>query len=167
MIGIVIVSHSATLAAGVHELVEQMVQGQVPIATAGGSDNPDNPIGTDPMQVMTAIESVYNDDGVVVLMDMGSALMSAETALEFLLPEQQANIYLCEAPLVEGTMAAAVQAMGTTDVQRVLAEARGALTAKRDQLSPFLDLSEETPATDDIHPLETDQTLALTIPNRK
>jgi len=140
MIGIVIVSHSATLAAGVHELVEQMVQGQVPIATAGGSDNPDNPIGTDPMQVMTAIESVYNDDGVVVLMDMGSALMSAETALEFLLPEQQANIYLCEAPLVEGTMAAAVQAMGTTDVQRVLAEARGALTAKRDQLSPFLDL---------------------------
>ena len=73
MVGIVIVSHSASLAEGVRELADQMVQGQVPLATAGGIDDPDQPIGTDPMKVLAAIESVYGDDGVLVLMDLGSA----------------------------------------------------------------------------------------------
>ncbi|MEL6270105.1 MAG: dihydroxyacetone kinase phosphoryl donor subunit DhaM, partial [Chloroflexota bacterium] len=84
MIGLVVVSHSAKLAEGVRELAQQMTQHSVPIAAAGGIDDPENPIGTDPMQVMAAIESVYSDDGVVVLMDLGSAIMSAEMAMEFL-----------------------------------------------------------------------------------
>jgi len=134
MVSLVIVSHSAQLAAGVRELAQQMVQGQVAIAAAGGIDDPENPIGTDPMQVLEAINSVYDPDGVVVLMDLGSALLSAEMAIEFLEPEQQQHIYLCPAPLVEGTVSAAVQASVGADVQQVMAEAQGALATKREQL---------------------------------
>jgi hypothetical protein len=83
MIGIVIVSHSPQLAAGVRELALQMVHEHVPIALAAGIDDPADPIGTDPLRVAAAIQSVYSADGVLVLMDLGSALLSAETAFEF------------------------------------------------------------------------------------
>ena len=134
MVGLVIVSHSARLAEGVRELAEQMTQGRVPLAIAGGIDDPDNPIGTDAMKVMEAIDAVYSDDGVVVLMDLGSALLSAETALDFLPDEQRAHVFLSKAPLVEGAMAAAVQAMVGAPVAMVLAEAESALAVKREQL---------------------------------
>ena len=134
MVGIVIVSHSARLAEGVRELAEQMVQGRASIAVAGGIDDPENPIGTDVVKVQAAIESVYSDDGVVVLMDLGSALLSAEMALEFLPPQQQANVRLSAAPLVEGTLAAAVQASVGGNVEQVLAEALGALAVKASHL---------------------------------
>ncbi len=140
MVSIVIVSHSAALAAGVQELAQQMVQGKVQIAIAGGIDDPESPIGTDPMKVLAAIESVYSEDGVVVLMDLGSALMSAETAVEFLPPEQQENVYLCPAPLVEGAMAAAVQASIGSSVEQVMAEAREALVAKIQQIAPEMEV---------------------------
>ena len=134
MVGIVFVSHSAQLAEGVRELVDQMVQGRVPLAVAGGIDDPDNPIGTDPMKVYEAIMSVYGDDGVVVLMDLGSALLSAEMALEFLDPAQKENVSLSAAPFVEGAMAAAVQASVGGSRHQVLAEAQGALAMKVDHL---------------------------------
>jgi len=134
VVGIVIVSHSKQLAAGVRELAAQMVSGDVALAVAAGIDDPDNPLGTDAMQVYQAIESVYSDDGVVVLMDLGSALLSAEMALEFLTEEQREKIYLCEAPLVEGAIAATISAAQLNSIEQVLAEARGALTAKAAQL---------------------------------
>ncbi len=135
MVGIVVVSHSASLAEGVRQLAEQMVQGQVPLATAGGMDDEEQPIGTNPMKVLAAIESVYSEDGVLVLMDLGSALLSAEMALEFLPEAQQANVKLCAAPLVEGTMAAAVQSMVGGSLAQVLIEAEGALAVKAEQLN--------------------------------
>ena len=134
MVGIVLVSHSARLAEGVRELVEQVAQGAVPLAVAGGIDDPDNPIGTDAMKVLAAIQSVYSADGVVVLMDLGSALLSAEMAVEFLPEEQQPHIHLCSAPFVEGAYAAVVQASTGAPVQSVVAEAIGALGAKIEQL---------------------------------
>ena len=134
MVGIVLVSHSARLAEGVRELVEQAAQGAVPLAVAGGIDDPDNPIGTDAMKVLEAIQSVYSDDGVVVLMDLGSALLSAEMAVEFLPEEQQPRIHLCAAPFVEGAYAAVVQASTGAPAQSVVAEAIGALAAKVAQL---------------------------------
>jgi phosphoenolpyruvate-protein phosphotransferase/dihydroxyacetone kinase phosphotransfer subunit len=147
MIGIVIVSHSANLAEGIRELVNQMTKGQVPLAIAGGIDSPENPIGTDALRVQAAIESVYSDDGVVVLMDLGSALLSTEMALEFLPEEQRAKIYLSEAPLVEGAVAAAVQAMVSSDVDQIMTEARGALAAKAAQLQDVVpDISLPTPS---------------------
>ena len=83
-VGIVIVSHSAKLASGVEELARQMTQVLVPIALAAGIDDPENPLGTDAMRIKAAIESVYSEAGVIVLMDLGSAVMNAEMALEFL-----------------------------------------------------------------------------------
>ena len=163
MVSIVIVSHSAKLAAGVHELAEQMVQGKVALAAAGGIDDPKNPIGTDPMKVMEAITSIYSDDGVLVLMDLGSALLSAEMAIEFLLPEQQANVRLCAAPLVEGTMAAAVQAMVGGSLDQVANEALGALKAKNEQLGLDEVVNTAVPTTLDS---SNASQIQLTIPNK-
>lgn len=134
MVSIVIVSHSAQLAQGVRELAEQMTQGRVRMAVAGGIDDPEHPIGTDPIRVMAAIEEVFDDDGVLVLMDLGSALMSAETALDLLDPGMASKVRLCAAPLVEGTMAAAVQASIGAGMDAVVAEAESALAAKAVQL---------------------------------
>ncbi len=136
MVSIVLVSHSAGLAEGLRQLIDQMVQGQVPIAAAGGIDDPENPIGTDAFKVQAAIESVYSPDGVVVLMDLGSAFLSAEMALEFLSPEQQEHVHLCPAPFVEGAMSAAVQASAGGDIQQVMGEARAAGSAKEAQFGP-------------------------------
>lgn len=151
VIGIVIVSHSKQLALGVRELAAQMVQGQVSIAVAAGIEDPENPLGTDPIQVYEAIASVFSDDGVLVLMDLGSALLSAEMAIEFLPEAQQQKVYLCEAPLVEGAIAAVVAAAAGRDIHQVMAEARGALLAKATQLglvsSP---LSVITPTTTNV-----------------
>jgi multiphosphoryl transfer protein len=133
-VGIVIVSHSKQLALGVRELAAQMVQGKVSIAVAAGIEDPENPLGTDPIQVSEAIAAVFSNDGVLVLMDLGSALLSAEMALEFLSVEQREKVYLCEAPLVEGAIAAVVAAAAGCNIHQVMAEARGALTAKATQL---------------------------------
>lgn len=151
LIGIVIVSHSKQLALGVRELAAQMVQGQVPIAVAAGIEDPENPLGTDPIQVYEAIASVFSDDGVLVLMDLGSALLSAEMAIEFLPEAQQQKVYLCEAPLVEGAIAAVVAAAAGRDIHQVMAEARGALLAKATQLGVISrPLSTITPATTNV-----------------
>src|SRR5262245_22427427 len=130
MIGIVLVSHSAKAAEGACEIANQMVQGKVRLAAAGGVDDPEQPIGTSATKVLEAIETVYSEDGVLVLMDLGSALMSTETALDFLPEEQRAKVYLCSAPLIEGAVAAATQATVTTNIHQIMAEAQGALAAK-------------------------------------
>ncbi len=111
MVNLVIVSHSSRLGEGVGELARQMLMSDnCKIAIAAGIDDPQNPIGTDAVKVMEAIESVADADHVLVMMDMGSALLSAETALELLAPEIAAKVRLCAAPLVEGTLAATVSA---------------------------------------------------------
>jgi multiphosphoryl transfer protein len=130
MVGLVIVSHSARLAEGVAELVRGVGGDDIALATAGGLDLPGQPLGTDPMLVLAAIESVYSPDGVLVLMDLGSAVLSAEMALDMLPPEHRPNVVLCEAPLVEGAVAAAVQARLGSPLSQVLADARGGLGPK-------------------------------------
>lgn len=134
MVNLVVVSHSALLAQGVAELAQQMTQGGCQLAVAAGVDDVDHPIGTDAIKVMEAIESVYSPAGVLVLMDLGSALLSAETALELLDPEMARNVQLCAAPLVEGTLAAVVAASSGASLAEVRAEAMGALVAKAAQL---------------------------------
>lgn len=104
------------------------------IAIAAGIDDPENPIGTDPIKVMEAIESVADTDHVLVMMDIGSALLSAETALELLDPNIAAKVRLCAAPLVEGTLAATVSAAAGADIERVIRDAMNALDAKCEQL---------------------------------
>jgi phosphocarrier protein FPr len=78
MVGIVLVSHSRSLADGVAELARQMGGADVRLAPAGGLDDPPDAIGTDAMRVLSAIESVWSPEGVLVLMDLGSAVLSAD-----------------------------------------------------------------------------------------
>ena len=130
MVGLVIVSHSARLAEGVAELARGVGGADLALAATGGLDLPGQPLGTDALLVLRAIEAVYADDGVVVLMDLGSAVLSAELALDLLPAERRDHVVLCEAPLVEGAVAAAVQARLGSPLPQVLAEARGALAAK-------------------------------------
>jgi len=94
MIGLVIVSHSARLAEGVAELVRGLGGPEVPVAAAGGLDAPGSPLGTDAARVKAAIEEVYSGDGVLVLMDLGSALLSAELAVELLPEGRRARVLL-------------------------------------------------------------------------
>jgi len=135
MVNLVIVSHSAQLGQGVGELARQMLRGDsCKLAIAAGIDDPTNPIGTDPIKVMDAILSVADTDAILVLMDMGSALLSAETALDLLEPEVAARVHLCPAPLVEGALAATVSAASGASIDKVIEDAQSALQAKRVQL---------------------------------
>lgn len=173
MIGLVIVTHSARLAEGVIELVEQMVQGGVALAAAGGTDIPDAPIGTDPAKVAAAIESVFgrgNVSDVLVLMDLGSAIMSAEAALDFLPADLRTHVHLCEAPLVEGALAAAVRARIGGSLAQVYADARNALQAKDEQLAtwqhmlPDSEIPVEEPASQPGDAASAE--LTIIVPNR-
>ena len=123
MVGFVIVSHSETLAKGVVELTKMMAD-DVPIRAAGGLD--DGSFGTSFEKISNAIEEVYSDDGVIVLMDMGSAVMTTEMVLE-LMPERK--IVMADCPLVEGAVAATVSAM----VGRRLDEIMNELSDVREQ----------------------------------
>ncbi len=80
------------------------------LAVAGGLDQPGDPLGTDAVRVVRAIEEAWSEDGVLVLMDLGSAVLSAEMALDLLPEERRGRVLLSEAPLVEGAVAAAVAA---------------------------------------------------------
>ena len=130
MVGIVIVSHSARLADGVVELAREMAGPDVAIVAAGGLDLPDRPLGTDAALIARAIEAAWADDGVLVLMDLGSAVLSAEMAAEMMPDERRSSLVLCEAPLVEGAVAAAVAARLGDPLDQVAAEARGGLAGK-------------------------------------
>ena len=140
MVGLVLVCHSAKLAEGVAEVAAQMGAASLRIGLAGGLDQPGNPLGTDAVRVARAIEDVWSEDGVLVLMDLGSAVLSAEMALDLLPEERRGRVLLTEAPLVEGAVAAAVAAGLGDPLEMVAEEARGALAAKAAHLT--------APATD-------------------
>lgn len=131
MIGIVVVSHSAPLARAALDLALEMVpEDPPPVALAAGAG--EGITGTDASRVAEAITEVAGDDGVLVLMDLGSAVMSAEMALEFVDPG--CEVRLSPAPLVEGLVTVVVSAAGGASLDEADREARGALAAKEDQL---------------------------------
>jgi phosphocarrier protein FPr len=135
VIGIVIVSHSAKLAEGVVELARNMGGVEVSIQAAGGMSMDEATLGTDPIRIMKAIEQAYSNDGVIVLMDLGSAILSSEMAMEMLPEEKRSKVFLCEAPIVEGAIAAAVQARIGGSIEQVISEARSALAPKSAHLN--------------------------------
>ena len=159
MVGLVIVTHSSTLAEGVAELARGM-GAEVPIELAGGIDAPEPALGTDTARVLEAIERADQGDGVLVLMDLGSAVLSAEMALDMLGPERRERVLLCEAPLVEGAVAAAVTAKLGASLEDVAAEARGSLVAKATHLGTG-DVAAPAAAA----PANGSRTLTLTVRN--
>jgi multiphosphoryl transfer protein len=134
MVGLVIVSHSRALAEGLVGLLRQVASPTLLVAIAAGIGEDRSEFGTDAVEIMDAIQSVYSEDGVLVLMDLGSAVLSANMALDLLPPEMTAKIRFCGAPLVEGAIAAAVQIGLTNDLDAICREANAALAPKREQL---------------------------------
>lgn len=116
MVGIVIVSHSEKIAEGVKEVAEQMVP-EVKIYSAGGTD--DGRIGTDAMKISAAIENAFDKDGVILLFDLGSSLMNAEMAIEFLDEDIKSKVEIIDAPLVEGTIVTAVYASMNKTIEEI------------------------------------------------
>lgn len=130
MISLVLVSHSRPLAQALLELLRQFAQCEVKIAIAAGAGPDHLDFGTDAAEIAQAIQSVYSPEGALVLMDMGSAVLSAEMALDFLPKEIRQRTLLCPAPLVEGAFIAAVQAGVGSDLETVAQEAQRALLPK-------------------------------------
>jgi PTS hybrid protein len=125
-VGLVFVSHSSRIAGGLVDLARQMAAA-TPMAAAGGTD--DDGIGTSFDKVGTAIQSVDTGRGVVVLCDLGSAILTAETARDFLDDEVADRVVIVDAPLVEGAVAAAVEAQGGGDLASVVAAARSSIAS--------------------------------------
>lgn len=138
MVGIVLVSHSKALAAALSDLVAQMVGPDFPVAVAAGVGDDFAELGTDAVHIAEVLRPFCNGDGAVVLMDLGSAVLSAQTALELLeaddVPDVAAKIRLVAAPLVEAAVAASVIAKAGAGLDEVVAEAMTALVPKLEQL---------------------------------
>jgi phosphocarrier protein FPr len=129
-VGLVAVSHSRALAEAAVALAREMAAPDQPIEVAAGTD--DGGFGTDAAAIAAAIGVADRGAGVVVLMDLGSAVLSAELARE--LVDDPEQVLLCPAPFVEGLVVAAVAAAGGADRAAVAAQAADALRAKTEQL---------------------------------
>ncbi len=128
MVGIVVVSHSWKIAEGVCDLAAQVAPSAEGIVAAGGMENGE--IGTDALRIMDAIRRADAGEGVVVLADLGSGVMSAEMALE-LLEDEAITVRLADAPVVEGAIAAAVEAACGSNMQSVIAAAEEARLVRK------------------------------------
>lgn len=122
-VGVVFVSHSDKIAEGLVELARQMAQ-NAPLAAAGGTD--DGRIGTSFDKVSAAIANVNQGIGVVVLCDLGSAILTAETALDFLDDSVRESVRIVDAPLVEGGVAASVASEVGSSLHAVVEAAESA-----------------------------------------
>ena len=126
-VGIVIVSHSAQLAEGVAELAGQMAQGKVTIAVAGGTA--EGRLGTSVEKILAALHQVDGPDGILVLLDLGSAVMATEMAVEaFAHDSPYFVVTISPAPLVEGAVIAAVEASVGNSLEEVAEAAVAAAT---------------------------------------
>lgn len=125
MVGLVIVSHSSRLAEGVVDLARMMAK-TAPIAPAGGLE--DGSFGTSFEKISAAVDQVYSDDGVLVLMDMGSAVMTAEMVMESM---EDRKIVLADCPVAEGAVTAAVGAEAGMTLEEILADLEQVGTLKK------------------------------------
>ena len=117
MVGLVIVTHSAALAHGAAETCRMMAK-DVRLAIAGGME--DGGFGTSYARIVAAIDAVYTEDGVVILMDAGSSILTVETILEEM-PERRLRMADC--PVVEGSVVAAIAPVCGANLDEVVQRA--------------------------------------------
>jgi PTS hybrid protein len=135
LVSLVLVSHSATLVEGLREMVAQVAGADVRVTTAGGTE--DGRLGTSAPRIANAIREAVGEgsgsraNGVLVLLDLGSAALSLEIALEELDEETRSIVRVSEAPLVEGAVIAAVQASTGASLDEVAAAAMTAATMSK------------------------------------
>ncbi len=157
MVGLVVVSHSRALAVAAAALAAEMVPDPPPVEIAAGLD--ETTFGTDAVAITEAVTAADRGDGVVVLMDLGSAVLSAELALELLGDDLRPRVTLCAAPLVEGLVAAVVAAAGGAGRAEVAAEATAGLAGKQSQLGV------PAAATPGVRSDEAGASVTVTVPN--
>ncbi len=117
-------------------MLDRLYAGKVPVAVAAGAGDDSGELGTDATAIMAAVAELDAPNGVLVLLDLGSAVLSAELALELLDDETRNRVALCAAPLVEGAVAAAAQCSIGASLAEVQAEAEQALSQKQQHLAP-------------------------------
>ena len=120
-VGIVLVSHSAQLAAGLRDLLAQIGSDSVPVQVAGGTE--DGRIGTSYDLVLKAVSAADHGTGVVIVPDLGSSVLTARTVLE---DHPRPDVLLVDAPFVEGALAAAITASTGADLTTVATAAQEA-----------------------------------------
>ncbi|WP_298281842.1 HPr family phosphocarrier protein [Acidocella sp.] len=128
--GLLLVSHSLALAQATEALVRQMTGARLPIALAAGAGPDKAELGTDSLAILEAGEALCACGQIVVLMDIGSAVLSAEMALDLAEEPLKSKLHLAAAPFVEGALAAGVAASAGLPVAAVLAEAAAGLRPK-------------------------------------
>lgn len=121
-VAIVIVSHSPLVAEGTAQMVRQMVGDEVPLAWCGG--DPDGGLGTSVEAISNAINEVWTEAGVAVLVDLGGAETNSEMAIEFMGAPRSDLTVICNAPIVEGAIMAATEASGGSSLGEVVATAQ-------------------------------------------
>ena len=122
---LILVSHSPEIASGLAEMAGQIAGPAVPIVAVGGAV--DGSLGTDGGRVLDALRAAANSAGAVVLVDLGSSVLSVRAALNELTPAELEHLSVADAPLVEGAVAAAVAAStgcGHAEAARAAEEAR-------------------------------------------
>ena len=119
MVNILIISHSLKIAEGTKELAEEMKQNDLKIEIVGGTA--DGKLGTDPDQIEKNLKNMDYEDGIVVLADLGSAVMSFNMVKEWLPEKMQKKIKLADAPIVEGAVLGAIEASLGKNLEQVLA----------------------------------------------
>jgi PTS hybrid protein len=162
-VGLLIVSHSAKIAEGVVELAAQMAR-DVVIVAAGGTD--DGRIGTSFDRVAAGLAEAESGEGVVVLCDLGSAVLTAETALDFLDDEERSRVEIVDAPLVEGAVAAAVAAASGATRADVAAAARTANGSETPAGEPAATGDERVAATAGVAAADGSYSRSVTLVNR-
>ena len=113
-VGVALVSHSFDLVSGLRSILRQ-IQPDIHVGIAGGTE--DNGIGTNAFKIKAAIEASDAGSGVVILFDLGSALINAELAVEML--EKDIKVNFCDAPLVEGAYTAVIEAGCGSSIEEV------------------------------------------------
>jgi dihydroxyacetone kinase phosphotransfer subunit len=128
LVGLVLISHSQGLVQGLRDMVAQVAGEDVAVGIAGGTE--DGRLGTSALAIEDAVRSTLaaSPDGVIVLLDLGSAALSLEVALEAFDETSRACVQVSEAPLVEGAILAAVQASVGASLDEVVAAAAEAAT---------------------------------------
>lgn len=118
MVSILIISHSLKIAEGAKELAEEMKQNEIDIQIVGGTN--EGKLGTDADLIEKKLNNMDCQDGVIVLADLGSAIMSFNMAKEWLSEEKQKKFRLANAPIVEGAVLGAVEASLGKNIDEVL-----------------------------------------------
>ena len=129
MIHIVLVSHSRQLAEGLADLVRYMAPPDLTVAAVGGVEDNRGGLhfGTNALAIVEAIQINPSPDGVIILVDLGSAVLSAETAVDMLEPELQTRCIISNAPLVEGAIIAAIEAGLARTLEEITAAAEAVI----------------------------------------